>query len=143
MVQPPDSGHCAFWKTSRIAHKEKARRRKDTSLVRFAPLLLAGTVLFAAGVRVGGRSEPSQNRLAGYARPQSLQIPMTVQRGDSFWSLAKRYGDPHTYILDRVDTLARANHLSATSTLMPGQRIVVPVTNPIEAARLQQTLAKK
>ncbi len=72
----------------------------------------------------------------------TLRVPMTVQRGDSLWSLAKRYGDPNSYILDRVDVLARANKMSSGSTLMPGQRIIIPVSNPIEVSRLQRNLAK-
>ena len=67
---------------------------------------------------------------------------MTVQSGDSLWNLAKRYGDPNVYILDRVDVLARANHMPATTSLLPGQRIVIPVSNPVEVAKLQQNLAK-
>ncbi|MES2464091.1 MAG: LysM domain-containing protein [Armatimonadota bacterium] len=67
---------------------------------------------------------------------------MTVQRGDTLWSLAKRYGHPDSYILDRVDTLAQANKIPATASLMPGQRIVVPVSNPAEVSRLQRNFAK-
>ncbi len=72
----------------------------------------------------------------------TLRVPMTVQRGDSLWSLAKRYGDPNAYILERVDILAQANKMSSRSALMPGQRIIIPVSNPVEVARLQRNLAK-
>lgn len=73
-------------------------------------------------------------------------VPMSVAQGETLWTLAKRYGDPAATQLDRVDTLARANGLSASATIHPGQQLVVPVENPREAALLQQlqpTLAKR
>jgi len=68
---------------------------------------------------------------------------MTVHPGDSLWSLAKRYGDPDAYMLDRVDAIARANGIGQTAPLFPGQRLVVPVSNPVELNRLQHNLALK
>jgi LysM repeat protein len=83
----------------------------------------------------------AQNHVPGIISG-TLRVPMTVQPGDSLWSLAQRYGNPETYILDRVDVLAQANKMPATTSLMPGQRIVVPVSNPAEISRLQRNLAK-
>ncbi len=70
-------------------------------------------------------------------------VPMSVGEGETLWTLARRYGNPAESQLDRVDTLARANGLTAGAMLHPGQRLVVPVENPREAALLQPTLAKR
>jgi LysM repeat protein len=95
----------------------------------------------AFGAVLGSRYQMAQNHVPGIISG-TLRVPMTVQPGDSLWSLAQRYGNPETYILDRVDVLAQANKMLATSSLMPGQRIVVPVSNPAEISRLQRNLAK-
>jgi nucleoid-associated protein YgaU len=60
-----------------------------------------------------------------------------VRAGDTLWSLAKRFGDPGAYILDRVDTLAAANGLASDARLMPGQRIIIPVTGADDFIRVQ------
>ncbi|MBC7809211.1 MAG: LysM peptidoglycan-binding domain-containing protein [Akkermansiaceae bacterium] len=70
-------------------------------------------------------------------------VPMSVGQGETLWTLARRYGNPSASQLDRVDTLAQANGLSASAMLHPGQRLVIPVENPREAALLQTTLAKR
>ena len=69
-------------------------------------------------------------------------VPIRAGRGDTLWSLACRYGDPHTYILERVDALAQANHFSTSARLLPGQRVLVPVGNPVEVARLQRMVTQ-
>ena len=60
------------------------------------------------------------------AEPKMMTI--TVQPGDTLWSLAKRYGDQDTYILARVDSLARANKLRQGGELLAGQALLVPAT---------------
>lgn len=62
--------------------------------------------------------------------PQSVIISKSVKRGDTLASLAQRYGNPDTYILEREDQIARANHLTGTQPLFPGQHLQIPVTNP-------------
>ncbi|MEO7716508.1 MAG: LysM domain-containing protein [Capsulimonas sp.] len=64
-------------------------------------------------------------------------ITVTVTPGDSLWKYAKRYGSQDTYILDRVNDLARANSLSSHAALVPGQHLKVTVTNPVELAKLE------
>lgn len=80
---------------------------------------------------------------AASARPAAaaITVPLTVQAGDTLWNLSKRYGDPNDYILDRVDRLARVNRLSSDARLVPGQRLVVPVENPTEIARISRLVA--
>lgn len=67
-----------------------------------------------------------------------LHISATVKRGDTLARLAQRYGDPNIYLLKREDQIARANHLSGTAPLFPGQHLQIPVTNPVVIARIQQ-----
>ena len=57
-------------------------------------------------------------------------ISVTIQPGDTLWTLAAKYGAPNDYILRRVDRLAAYNHLPAGKHLQPGQVIEVPVENP-------------
>ncbi len=68
--------------------------------------------------------------------PQTLIISKAVKRGDTLASLAQRYGNPSTYILEREDQIARANHLTGTQPLLPGQHLQIPVTNPTVIARI-------
>jgi LysM repeat protein len=68
---------------------------------------------------------------------------MSVGQGETLWTLARRYGNPSASQLDRVDALAKANGLSASAMLHPGQRLIVPVENPYEAERLQTVMAAR
>ena len=68
--------------------------------------------------------------------PVSQTLTVHVAKGDTLWQYAARYGDPDQYILARVDTLARANHLSADAVLRPGQTLRIPVQNPAALASL-------
>jgi hypothetical protein len=89
-------------------------------------LVLALTVV-VAGSAIGER----------VLRPHSSPvISVTVQPGDTLWTLASRYGYPQDYILKRVDHLAAYNHLPAGAHLQPGQVIQVPVENPAEQQRI-------
>jgi hypothetical protein len=78
------------------------------------------TLILAAGVW-------TRSTIAGPVRPVMASI--TVQPGDTLWSLAKQYGDPNQYILERVHTLAKANSLQRGDALHVGQTLVIPVTN--------------
>ena len=70
------------------------------------------------------------------ALPQSVIISKSVKRGDTLASLARHYGNPSTYILEREDQIARANHLTGSQPLFPGQHLQIPVTNPAVIAQL-------
>ena len=118
----------------------KSKRRIDPAQI--AALVSCGLLLGAvANTQWGSRSRTMTNTASFGLVP--VTVPVTVGSGDSLWSLARRYGSPNRYILDRVDTLAQANHLSAGDPLLPGQRLLVPVENPVELARLQPTLARR
>lgn len=101
-------------------------------------MILVAAVLLGATVVAGQRL---WRAVAGPAPAAALVAPMTVRPGDSLWSLARRYGQPSMSIRDRVDALARENGLSSRSALTPGQRLIVSVANPAEAAILRQAVA--
>lgn len=58
--------------------------------------------------------------------PSKSMTTIVVGQGDTLWSLAKKHGDPHEYILSRVDRIAHANGLSTGTILQPGQKLIVP-----------------
>ena len=63
------------------------------------------------------------------ARTQRTPAPpprtVVVQYGDSIWTLARRYGDPHRDVRAVVAAIGRANRVKAAE-LQPGQRLLIP-----------------
>ncbi len=119
--------------TRRLGRAAVRRRAEAWTILVFAVVIFGTLATFAV------RNVQSWIGATEQARP--LTMAVTVQPGDTVWSLAKRYGDPNVYILDRVDAVARANKSVTLQRLVPGQRIYVPVTNPVEVARLQRNVA--
>lgn len=78
-----------------------------------------------------------QQRYVTPSLPSVVIISKSVARGDTLTKLAKRYGDPNTYILAREEQIVRANHLSGTTPLVPGQHLRIPVTNPAVIAQIE------
>jgi hypothetical protein len=111
-------------------------RRMATLLCRFALTALVAFVLFAGSAFLRGNG-------AAHASATPLTIRVTVGQGESLWSLARQYGNPDENIQDRIDTLSRANAMPAGSPLLTGQRLLVPVGNPMLIARLQTTVAAR
>lgn len=141
MVIPLNARPSAFWTANAsVSKRHLNKRNKEVIFVRRCVMALVAFLLMALGTVGGSRYQAARGHIRVLVG--TLRVPMTVQAGDSLWNLAKRYGDPNVYILDRVDVLARANRMPATASLMPGQRIVILVSNPVEVARLQQNLAK-
>ncbi len=106
--------------------------------------VLAAMLAFClvGAVRSLSRAATASDRLPAAA---TAVLPVTVHSGDTLWTYAQKYGTPDTYILDRVETIARANHLSSDTELVPGQRLLIPVTNPLVLARIEgrQRLARR
>ena len=106
---------------------------------------VAGVVAFKvvrfAVLGITALSAPGADQSERRAARGVVALPMTVQSGDTLWKLAGRYGSPDEYILKRVDKLARANRISSSARLTPGQRIIVPVENPVEVARIGRLVA--
>jgi hypothetical protein len=70
--------------------------------------------------------------------PVAPVITKQVGAGDTLWGYAVRYGDPNSYILERVETIARDNHLSSDTPLVPGQTLHIAVRNPIVLAQIER-----
>ena len=136
MVLQANEGPSAFWKmTDKIKTNRFRRSRKQVEAAGVAVLTLTAVCIAGTGVYriVAG----VVNRISAPATAPIIAVPMTVAPGDSLWSLAQRYGDPNAYILNRVDTIAKTNGLPSNVALVPGQRILVPVSNPVELDRLR------
>lgn len=75
----------------------------------------------AASAEVGVRFAPTRPAAAPEAAPAPAAANAThaVAKGDSLWSIARKYGIT-------VDELAAANQLAKSATLRLGQQIVVP-----------------
>jgi len=89
-----------------------------------AVLVLLGMIVVLGGRAVSGLGSARSATATNAAAP--LLATITVRPGDTLWSLAGRYGDPHQTIVRRVDALTRANRLPAGATLVPGQTLLVP-----------------
>jgi nucleoid-associated protein YgaU len=72
-----------------------------------------------------------------------MNVEITVQRGDTLWSVAQAYGDPDEYILERVDKLAKANSLERGAVLNVGQTLVVPMTGRMRDLVLRRHICKQ
>ena len=81
-----------------------------------APVADAPAVGSAPGVRYRPAALPEAAPLAA---PAAANASHVVAKGDSLWSIAKKYGIT-------VDELAAANQLAKSATLRLGQQIVVP-----------------
>lgn len=75
---------------------------------------------------------------AGSTHPSAPVVSVHVGKGDTLWRYAARYGDPATYMPDRVQAIARENNLRLSAPLAPGQTLRIAVQNPAELARLTQ-----
>jgi nucleoid-associated protein YgaU len=111
------------------ARRARTARRFHMSLAAVEGAVLCLTLamlLVLVGTAIG-------ERVARPAHPAVISV--TIQPGETLWTLATRYGSPNEYILRRVDRLAAFNHLDAGSRLQPGQVLQVPVENPAALAK--------
>ena len=107
--------------------------RAENALLAAAAMSACGYFLFSAAASL---AHSVQQNYAVSALPQTVVIAKTVKRGDTLAGLALRYGDPNTYLLQREDQIARANHLTGSAPLLPGQRLRISVTNPKVIAQI-------
>ncbi|MES1227321.1 MAG: LysM peptidoglycan-binding domain-containing protein [Armatimonadota bacterium] len=125
----------------RSERKLRLSRRRRLQLVAIGQGIAALSTLTLAIVAVHAGVRTASDRLA--ILNIAPTIPMAVRTGDTLWSLAQRYGNPAEPVLDRIDTLAHANGIKASTTLVPGQRLMVPVQNPVEVARIAPLMASR
>lgn len=116
------------------------RRPRRSPLAHTENVLLGAAAAAALGYFLVSAAAPLahavQQNYTAQSLPQSITISKTVKRGDTLAGLALRYGNPSTYLLAREEQIARANHLSGMTPLLPGQRLSIPVTNPAVIARI-------
>jgi len=114
--------------------RRKIQRRWENILFATA---VAAVLLFALA---SGALSLYRSAAASYASPlaSAAVLPVTVHPGDSLWTYAQKYGASDVYILDRVEAIARANHLSSDAALVPGQHLLIPVTDPAKIAQLEK-----
>lgn len=121
-------------RSTRRSAVRRAKRAKWETLWFSIAAMVVLLFLLVNGADALWRVSAAQDTLAA----ASPMVNITVHPGDTLWKYAAQYGSPDSYILDRVDNIARVNHLSSTTALTPGQHLKVPVTNPVVLARLQQ-----
>lgn len=111
-------------KAGRKSVVRRRARRKPVTLAAVEGVVLClilGLLLVLAGTAIAEYvTRPSH--------PPVMSV--TVEPGDTLWSLASTYGAQNDYILRRVDRLAAYNHIAAGERLKPGQVLLVPVENP-------------
>ncbi len=82
-------------------------------------ILLGTTALLLAAWPVAART----------ARERTPETPpplaVRVQYGDSLWTLAKQYGDPHRDVRALVAEMIRVN-ATQPGQLQPGQDLIIP-----------------
>lgn len=107
--------------------KSKARTGATKLESRLFSITVAAVVLFfvvsgTTSILNLGSNLASASQLGG-----TTTKTITVQPGDTLWQIASRYGDPNVYILDRVESISRLNHMADGQGLVAGQKIRVPI----------------
>ncbi|MDI6711804.1 MAG: LysM peptidoglycan-binding domain-containing protein [Anaerosomatales bacterium] len=91
-------------------------------------LLSVALFVFAAANAAG--------RDAAQPRPSTC-VRVVVQKGDTLWSLAKRFDVPGSSLPQKVSAIRAANGL-VSAELKPGQELRVPVRSEHEAVALRE-----
>lgn len=122
---------------SSSGRQQRRRMRRMFALGAVFSIAVVGTATAA----FRGRTNTAVSSLDSLDSVTSVSVAIRVNRGDSLWSLARRYGSPEIYILERVEEIARSNGMSTSDPLLPGQRVLVRVSNPVELAGLKRNVA--
>lgn len=68
---------------------------------------------------------PTLSNMHLYAATAQRYATVTVQPGDTLWSIAAAHTSDDTNVQSTIDRITEANHLRATS-LQPGERLRIP-----------------
>ena len=68
---------------------------------------------------------PTLSTMHLYAAGSEQFVTLTVQPGDSLWSIAASHVPNDASVQDAVDRIAAANHLQ-NSAVVPGQQLRIP-----------------
>ena len=122
--------------TPSVHSKMRRRTSRPWENLLFATAAVAVFLFFLVNFALSLYHTAAVSYTSPLTTPAVLRV--TVHSGDTLWTYAREYESPDAYILDRVDSIARANHLASDAPLVPGQRLLVPVTNPVKLAQLEQ-----
>jgi Tfp pilus assembly protein FimV len=84
--------------------------------------LMPAIALVALGLMI---ALPSLSSVRLYAATTPHYVTVTVQPGDSIWSIAASHARPNTDLQELVDRITDANRLQGGS-LQPGQHLRIP-----------------
>ena len=68
---------------------------------------------------------PTLSSMRLYAASGERYVTVTVQPGDTLWSIASAHTDSASSVQDTIDRITETNHLHAVS-LAPGQHLRIP-----------------
>ena len=126
--------------TSKVSRRRQLRRNPLNRLENVLALTASAAVLLYVVIGFGVSAfHFVQTSYLPVTSPSMVMISKTVKHGDTLSRFASRYGDPSIYILDREEQITRANHLSGTAPLLPGQHLLIPVTNQTLVAQIVKT----
>jgi hypothetical protein len=148
-VSPEIIGHTekVDWSLPTLPHIPLIERQLESKKFAKAPatyerltlIVLATLGLLTLGYRAG-RAVQTPPVVVSAAVPV---IAHTVKPGDTLWKIAKKYGNPETYILERVAALETLNPEVASAPLHIGSTVRVRVENPVLVAQMTKHLQSK
>jgi LysM repeat protein len=94
--------------------RKMGRRKKFT--------LMPAIALAALGLMV---ALPTLSSVRLYAATTQRYVTVTVEPGDTLWSIAAAHGGPSSDVQEIVDRISDANRLQG-GTLQPGQHLRIP-----------------
>lgn len=85
--------------------------------------LMPAIALAALGLMV---ALPTLSSMRLYAATTQRYVSVTVQPGDTLWTIASRRAGSGADVQEVVDRITDANHLTG-GTLQPGERLKIPL----------------
>ena len=99
----------------RIQKRSTHRMTRTAGVVLFSVLCLSLFILLSGGSHVSAEQEAKE----------AYYTAVTVQPGDTLWSIAEEYAPEYADLSDYVRTLKEINHIRQDRLLQSGQTLVV------------------